>query len=325
MRKKLKKYKVGLDSATYAISLVESPAIEEDFIYMSEKEPIKVQMSSDEKHMLYGAVLIPDKSIYRVADDGEEYYLEFSRESIEKMSQDFFRENRNHNFTLSHEDDASELCVVESWIKEDLYKDKSVALGLSEDLPLGSWIIGCKVNNVDTWKKIKNGQYKGFSVESLIHLEDFSKQEETINMESDMGAFMDSIKTMIQDALNPQTTTITEEPSQTVEEPAQETSVEAIETTSEASKDNEVSNDTSEEKETIVESEIKSEEENHLQEVIQNLKAELEALKKQNSTLNDKVKELEKEPSAKPINTQSGQNKGSSYDNWRNQMQNLLR
>ena len=152
MAKKIKKYKVGMDSETYAISLVESPAIEEELIALEKQEPVKIQLSNDEKHLVYSAVLIPEKPIYRRNADGEEYYLEFSKESIEKMSQEFMKEYRQAEITVDHEDIAPEVTVVETWIKTDLYKDKSVALGLNENLPIGTWFAGMKVNNVELWK-----------------------------------------------------------------------------------------------------------------------------------------------------------------------------
>ena len=93
MAKKIKKYKVGTDSETYAISMVEMPAIEEDFVALSKDEEEKQQvfLEANEKHMVYGAVLVPDKDIYR--NNGEqEFYISFTKDSIEKMSQDFMKE-----------------------------------------------------------------------------------------------------------------------------------------------------------------------------------------------------------------------------------------
>ena len=128
MAKKIKKYKVGLESETYAISLVECPAIEETLVALEEQKEIKVQLANEEKHMVYSAVLVPDKPIYRRNEDGDEFYVEFTKESIEKMSQQFFKEYKQNEITLDHESTASDITVVESWIKSDLYKDKSVAL-----------------------------------------------------------------------------------------------------------------------------------------------------------------------------------------------------
>ena len=152
MGKKIKKYKVSVDSETYAISLVEFPAIEEKLIALNEQKEIKVQLANEEKHMVYSAVLVPDRPIYRRNEDGDEFYVEFTKESIEHMSQDFFKEYRQNEITLDHQTTASDITVVESWLKSDLYKDKSVALGLNPDLPVGTWFCAMKVNQIDVCK-----------------------------------------------------------------------------------------------------------------------------------------------------------------------------
>ena len=334
MAKRRKKYKVGIESETYAISLVESPAIEEDFIYMAEQEPVKIQMASDEKHMLYGAVLVPDKPIYRISEDGEEYYLQFTAESIEKMSQDFMKEYRQHNMTIDHEEEATEVYVVESWIKEDLYKDKSVALGLNEQLPVGTWFIGTKINNVETWEKVKNGELKGFSVESLIQLEDFSKindknedseMMDTIEMLSEMDnkEFWTRLKDLIKDAFAKHEEEKVENTEEVMmeETPITETVVEAPEEpiTPEVVEQPKV--------EEIAAPEPKEEPkvDAHLEELIKNLTAEIAALKEANNGLTEKVKEMSHEPSAKPITVNGKPNGGGdAYQQWRSTMKEML-
>ena len=180
MAKKIKKYKVGCDSETYAISMVESPAIESDFVALSKEEEDKVQvfLESNERHMVYGAALIPEKDIYR--NNGEqEFYISFTKESIERMSQDFMKEYRQHEVKTDHDEVANEVCVVESWLVEDSYKDKSNALGIN--VPEGTWMVGMKVNNIETWERVKSGELKGFSVESMLTLEEFSKIENNMD------------------------------------------------------------------------------------------------------------------------------------------------
>ena len=213
MAKKIKKYKVGINSETYAISLVESPAIESDFIALSKEEEDKLQvfLESNEKHMLYGAALIPDKDIYR--NNGEqEFYINFSKESIERMSQDFMKEYRQYEIKTDHEDVANEVCVVESWLVSDSYKDKSNALGIN--VPEGTWMVGLKVNNIETWERVKAGELKGFSVESMISLEEFGKQNNTnMNIETNEEMFFDKIKNVFKEVLASVSLSKAEEPS----------------------------------------------------------------------------------------------------------------
>lgn len=336
MAKKIKKYKVGMDSETYAISLVESPAIEEEMIALEKQEPIKIQLANEEKHMVYSAVLIPDKPIYRRNADGDEYYLEFSKESIEKMSQEFLKEYRQSEITVDHNDIAPEVTVVESWLKSDLYKDKSVALGLNDSLPIGTWFAGMKVNNVEIWERIKNGELKGFSVESMVSLEDFSKVENNNDNYNDMNEEMlfSKIKKLIADFFKKEdvdteaseASKITpteeeikmEETAPTVEEKPTETPVE------EPKVEEPTTTPTVEEKAPEEPKNAPEEKDNHLEELINNLKEEIEALKGVNKDLTSKVKSLEKEPSAKPVNTNAKASKGDTYAQWRAQMKDML-
>lgn len=339
MSKKIKKYKVGIDSETYAISMVESPAIESDFVALSkDEEKTQVLLDSDERHMVYGAALIPDKDIYR--NNGEqEFYISFTRESIEKMSQDFMKEYRQHEVTLDHETQANEVCVVESWIVEDSYKDKSNALGIN--VPVGTWFVGMKVNNIETWERIKGGELKGFSVESMITLEDFAKQDNNMNIETnDMFwsrlrnilretfgkkedeelASQAAISGLTEDELETELEAIREEvfgeetpepaPVETPQEPARE--------------EKPVETPPVEEVKPDVQEEPKDETSVHLEQLINSLKDEIKALKEMNTGLEERVKEMGKQPSATPLNTNAKPVADGTYSAWREQMRNML-
>lgn len=342
MAKKIKKYKVGMDSETYAISLVESPAIEEELIALEKQEPVKIQLSNDEKHLVYSAVLIPEKPIYRRNADGEEYYLEFSKESIEKMSQEFMKEYRQAEITVDHEDIAPEVTVVETWIKTDLYKDKSVALGLNENLPIGTWFAGMKVNNVEVWDRIKAGELKGFSVESMVSLEEFNKVEENKeimeNIVDNMGFWKkmkDTLKEMFTKSdVDVETSEATKvlPKEEKLEEAVETPTVEPVETPTEEPKVEDPTTTPPATEETPTEAEnkpndttkVEEPKDNHLEELINNLKDEIEALKGLNKDLNKKVKDLEKEPSVNPVKPNAGKGKGDTFAQWRETMRGYL-
>ena len=349
MTKKKKIYKVGIDSETYAISLVESPAIEETLVALEEQKPIKVQLADEEKYMVYSAVLVPDRPIYRRNEDGDEFYIEFTKESIEKMAQEYLMNYRQNEITLDHETMANDITLVESWIKTDMYKDKSVAIGLSEDLPIGTWIAGLKVNQIDAWNRIKNGELRGFSVESMISLEEFSKQEQnTNNMNIETNdMFWDKLKNILKDTFSKKV----EEPTieelasnsgftnvedyqkeveavkaELEEQNAQEPTVEPIvePTVEEPKPEEEPKVDEPVVEEPKVEEKPKEDNTKHLEELIGSLKEEINALKEMNSGLNDKVKELSKEPSAKPVNTNAKPSAADTYSAWREQMRSMI-
>lgn len=345
MAKKIKKYKVGIDSETYAISMVESPAIESDFVALAkEKEKMEIQFSSDERHMCYGAALIPDKDIYRTNGE-QEFYISFTKESILKMSQDFMKNYRQNEVTLDHEELANDITITESWLVEDPYKDKSNALGIN--VPQGTWMVGMKVNQIDVWDRIKNGELKGFSVESMISLEDFSKQNNDMNIDTNDMGFWNKMKELLADTFSMSKQEEKGTKQLTLEDLAEmsgftnvedyEKEVDAImeeleeQTPTEPAPTEPTVEEPTVEEPTVEEPTEPAVEEpkvvdntKALEDLVNNLKNEIEALKEMNGTLNDKVNELSKEPSAKPVNTNASNGGGSNYSAWRDVMRSMI-
>lgn len=305
--KKLKKYLVGTDSETFAVSLVTDPAIEENFLYFKKEdgEKLEVALESNEKHMVYGAVLVPNRPIYRIDDSGEEFYVEFTKESIEKMSQDYLKSFRQFNATVQHEEEAPEVCMVETWLKSDMEYDKSVALGLNKELPVGTWFAGFKVNNVDVWERIKDGELRGFSVESMIELEeiDFSKVEK---VELEEEPTVES---------QPTEEVVIEQPAEVTQPEVEEPAVEEPSVVEEPKP-----NEAVEQPAVVEEPKV-----NPLEELVKTLQSELNELKTTNQQLVEKINDLGKQPSVKPLSTVGGGGQGSSYDAWREQMSQYLR
>lgn len=177
----------------FAVSLVEDPAIESNFIALSkERIPIKLE---DEKRLLVGAALVPNKPIYRNVN-GKEFYISFDEATIEKLAQDFLANDYQHNITVEHQDNVDDIVVVESWIKTS-ENDKSVGYGLNE--PIGTWFIGMKVNNDEIWQRIKDGYYKGFSIEAIVGLDEFINNN---NLQLSMDKeFIDKLREIIYEAI----------------------------------------------------------------------------------------------------------------------------
>jgi Putative phage serine protease XkdF len=165
-----------------AVSVVHSPAIEENFVALNKHE-IELKEVDAEKKILMGAALIPNKQIYRKNNKNEEYYIYFSEDTVRKASELFLINSNQNNATYEHERKINGLSVVESWIIEDEKKDKSNLYGFS--LPKGTWMISMKVNNPEIWKDVKEGKVKGFSIEGYfadkyeMSLQDTEEQEAT--------------------------------------------------------------------------------------------------------------------------------------------------
>ena len=168
-KRKVKTY--GIDDngllGIYAVSVVEFPAIEEDFIALSKAQGLMLASVNEEKRMLYGPALIPDREIMRLDENGDEYFVTFPRSVVEQLAQQFMKKNQHHNATFEHAFSVSGMTVVENWIKRG-EQDTSIALGLSAALPEGTWFIGMKVDNDEVWNEVKAGKVKGFSIEGMF-------------------------------------------------------------------------------------------------------------------------------------------------------------
>ena len=156
-----------------AVSVVNSPAIESDFVALK-KHQVELKTVDEEKRLLMGAGLIPDKQIYRKNGD-DEYYIYFSKETIRKASQLFLKKSNQNNATYEHEKKIDGMTVVESWIKEG-EQDKSNLYGFKH--PVGTWFITMKVENDEIWSEVKNGNIKGFSIEGFFAEKVEAKKEE---------------------------------------------------------------------------------------------------------------------------------------------------
>ena len=149
------------------ISLVENPAIESDFIYF-DKEEIRFASISDEKRIVLGPILLPDKKILRVDAMGEPYEVFFTKETVAKLAQNYLMKGYQKEANLEHSNKKiKDVTLVESWVKESKLNDKSNMYGLN--LPVGTWVGMFKINNDVVWNDyVKTGKVKGFSIEGAF-------------------------------------------------------------------------------------------------------------------------------------------------------------
>jgi hypothetical protein len=158
-----------LASGIDAISIVEAPAIESNFIALKSHE-IKFAQVDAEKRILMGPVLIPDKPIFRkqvMNGEMQEFYVYFSKNTVSRASQMFLMKGNQGKATLEHDMALQGICMVESWIKEDMEKDKSAIYGMND--PIGTWMGCLKVTNDEIWNDyVKTGRVKGFSIEGYF-------------------------------------------------------------------------------------------------------------------------------------------------------------
>ena len=162
-----------------AISLVTSPAIEQDFVFFGkENNNLTLAKVDEEKRMLVSPALIPNKQIFRYDPNTDSnYYVYFSKETVRKSSELYLEHNNHHKATYQHEERVSGVLTVESWIIEDTKKDKSTLYGFS--LPVGTWMVKLRIDNDEMWNKIKDGELKGLSIEGYFinKMEKMGKQQ----------------------------------------------------------------------------------------------------------------------------------------------------
>lgn len=151
-------------SGIEAVSIVSAPAIEENFIALN-KHQVELKQIDEEKRLLMGAALVPDKQIYRKVKE-DEFYVFFSDKTVRRASELFLMNSNQNNATYEHKAALKGMSVVESWIIEDKKMDKSAKYGF--DLPIGTWMISMKVENEDVWNNVKAGKIKGFSIEGYF-------------------------------------------------------------------------------------------------------------------------------------------------------------
>lgn len=206
MAKDIKTYAVSFDSDCYALSLVSDPAIEVDFVYLSKQKAVTpVFLESKEKHVIVGPALVPDKPIYR-NQDGEEFYITFSRETIEKMAHKFISSGSVWSFSEQHTRGLGGIAIVESWITGSK-NDKSGEYGF--DVPDGTWMVMAKVSDIDLWDKIKSGEVKGYSIEAMVGLDEINltrqnmadKKETKLEAIEITDGFWDKLRGIIADAM----------------------------------------------------------------------------------------------------------------------------
>jgi hypothetical protein len=177
----------------FAISLVESPAIESDFVYFN-KEEVRFAQVDTEQRTLVGAILIPNKRILRIDGEGNPYEVFFTKETVKRLAENYLMKKYTDSATLEHGDKKIKgVHLVQSWIK-DSKLDKSNNYGLA--LPEGSWVGMFKITDDKLWNDyIKEGRVKGLSIEGLFghqlvkasqdidldkNIEDLSEEEATI-------------------------------------------------------------------------------------------------------------------------------------------------
>lgn len=154
------------------MSLVESPAVESNFLAFDKQQELKFSVN-EEEHIVFGCALRADFPIYRCDARGE-YYVVFSKEVIKDLYEKFLKENLMNTVNLNHNKFTDNVFLIQSFLKDT---DRGINPIGFEDCADGSWFCAYKIENEDVWNEIKEGKFNGFSVEVFCDLE---RREPTI-------------------------------------------------------------------------------------------------------------------------------------------------
>lgn len=194
------------EDGIYKISLVDDPAVESNWLYFakaktdagasyfSKNQKIqKYAIQDEEKRLITGVIMRADFPIYRNDAEFGEYYIRYSKDTIRRMAEKMLQDNTFNCINIMHDDysDVEGVNLVELMIKDSAKGISPVGFGDIED---GSLFATYKVENDLVWTAVKNGTFKGFSLEGLFNLERvaMSKNTKTSNMTKLFNKFIKS-------------------------------------------------------------------------------------------------------------------------------------
>jgi hypothetical protein len=151
----------------------------------SEQQMSKFLFASEDQQILVGPVAVPDMEIVRKDKKTKEiYYVRFSKEVVQRMAEKFMKELRNDQTNIDHNpEDKAGSYIMETWVVEN-EQDKANSV-YNLDVPIGTWVVKMRVTDPETWKMVKNGELRGFSLEgNFLDREDweaYQKDREIYN------------------------------------------------------------------------------------------------------------------------------------------------
>ena len=151
----------------FQVALVDSPAIESDFLAFKKHQQFKV--TNEDKRIISGFFMMAEKPIYRRDNDGREYYVKFTADAIKTIQEQFQINKLSNQVNMNHETDnfIDGVYVLETFIVDEV-RGITVNKDMYGEYSDKSWFGSMKVENDQVWESVKNGTFKGFSVEGIF-------------------------------------------------------------------------------------------------------------------------------------------------------------
>ena len=154
----------------FVISLVDSPATMSDFMAFNEdKRLMTYNVESDEKRQVFGLVMAADMPIYRRDENGFEYYITYSKETIALMAEKYLKMSLQNNVDTQHSFELEDGIFMNQLFVKDT--EKGVSPKGYEDYKDGSLFAQFHIANDSVWDEVKKGTYKGFSLAGVFNVE----------------------------------------------------------------------------------------------------------------------------------------------------------
>jgi hypothetical protein len=175
------------------VSLVQSPAIEEDFHFFSaQKDPLAFAIESEERRLITGPAMIAEKPIMRRSESGETYYVKFSKDTIRKAVKLWALQNKYNAVNAEHANPVGGVYLMESWVTDE---SRGIAAPKAwSDAADGSWFLTYYVENDQVWQDVKDGKFRGFSIEGYFTDKPAQAEEETMSAIAAILAKCDNLK-----------------------------------------------------------------------------------------------------------------------------------
>lgn len=150
------------------VSLVDDPAVMSDFVAFGRQEPQRFAVENEDKRLAFGVVARADFPIFRNDPVNGDHYVIFPADTIREMAQKYLTEGRADRVDLMHDgDDVGGVHLVQWFIKDSA---KGVAPAGFDDIADGSLFAEYHVEDDAIWQQIKDGTFKGFSMEVFYTL-----------------------------------------------------------------------------------------------------------------------------------------------------------
>lgn len=175
------------DEGIFAISLVDFPATQRNFLCFNEDKVIQTfSIQDEEERIVSGVVMSANTPIYRRDSNGFEYYLVFTPETIKLMAEKMLKDNTQNQVDIEHNGELiGSVNLIELFIKDS---SKGIVPTYMKDIPDGSLMATYKVRDEKIWEAIKSGELNGFSLAGLFSI----KQEDS--EEKDLQEILSQIK-----------------------------------------------------------------------------------------------------------------------------------